>query len=520
MSASGMPGEPPARTAARVGNGPAKTDSTTILIFGGSGDLAKRKLVPALYELHREKQLPLETIIVGYARTGESDDTYRVEMKEALAEFARSKPLDEAEWQAFAARLFFVRGDLFLPKDYITLKARIEEIEKDRNLPGNRLYYLAIPPSGIGDVVKNLGDAGFVYSVDGTGPWSRVIVEKPFGRDLETARALNDEIATVFRERQIFRIDHYLGKETTQNLLVFRLGNGLFEPLWNRRYVDHVQITVAESIGVEGRGKFYEEAGIFRDIIQNHVLQLLCLVAMEPPVGFDPNLVRDEKVKVLRSIRPQTPEEIVRDTVRGQYAPGAVDGKAVVGYRQEQNVHPMSLRETYAAWKVQIENWRWAGTPFYLRAGKRMPKRVTEIAITFKTPPIALFRKAGVVSQEANVLILRIQPDEGIALKFSAKEPGATMKIDPVAMDFKYSEYFGTHAADAYERLLMDAIHGDSTLFARRDEVEAAWEHCTPVLEAWRDNPPLDHPNYEAGTWGPEAAVALLARDGRRWRRP
>jgi glucose-6-phosphate 1-dehydrogenase len=491
----------------------------TIVIFGGSGDLSRRKLVPALYELHRDGQLPPATAIVGYARTGESDETYRAEMKAAVAEFARTKPPDEATWAAFASRLFFFRGDLNIPKYFGDLRARVETIEKERGLPGNRLYYLAIPPSAISAVVRNLGDAGFVYKVDG-GPWSRVIVEKPFGKDLETAHALNDEIAGVFRERQVFRIDHYLGKETTQNLLVFRLGNGLFEPLWNRRYVDHVQITVAESIGVEGRGKFYEEAGIFRDIIQNHVLQLLCLVAMEPPVAFDPNAVRDEKVKVLRSIQPQTPDEILRDTVRGQYGPGAVTGAPVPGYRTEKDVHPMSLRETYAAWKVQVENWRWAGVPFYLRAGKRMPKRVTEIAIQFRTPPIAFFRKSGMARQEPNTLILRIQPDEGIALKFGAKQPGATMKIDTVTMNFRYSEFFGTCQPEAYERLLMDAIQGDSTLFARRDEVEAAWELVTPVLDVWRDNPPTDHPNYEAGTWGPEAAVALLAREGRRWRRP
>ena len=494
------------------------TDPATMVIFGGSGDLSKRKLVPALFELHREKQLPPTTAIVGYARTGESDETYRAEMKAALAEFARKKPVEEAEWISFASRLFFFRGDLTIPKNFTNLKARLGAIEKERGLPGNRLFYLAIPPSSIGVVVKNLGQAGFVYRVDG--PWSRVIVEKPFGRDLQTARALNEELSQVFAERQIFRIDHYLGKETTQNILVLRLGNGIFEPLWNRRYVDHVQITVAESIGVENRGKFYEEAGVLRDIIQNHVLQLLCLVAMEPPVAFDPDAVRDEKVKVLRSIQPQSGEEILRDSVRGQYGPGAVDGKTVVGYRAERDVNPMSLRETYAAWKVQIENWRWAGVPFYLRAGKRLQKRVTEIAIQFKTPPIALFRQVGVLRQEPNALVLRIQPDEGIALKFGAKVPGPVTKIDPVTMDFRYSEFFGASQPEAYERLLMDAIHGDSTLFARRDEVEAAWEHVTPLLDVWRDNPPLDHPNYEAGTWGPDASVALLARDGRRWRRP
>ncbi len=491
----------------------------TIVIFGGSGDLSKRKLVPALFELDSQGQLPPGTCIVGYARTGESDETYRAEMKAAVAEFARIKPVDDGKWTSFESRLFFFRGDLNQSVNFAGLKTRLEAIEKQRGIPGNRIFYLAIPPSMIGTVVKNLGDTSLVYPVDG-GPWSRVIVEKPFGRDLETARALNEELSHVFRERQIFRIDHYLGKETTQNILVFRLGNGIFEPLWNRRYVDHIQITVAESIGVENRGRFYEEAGVLRDIIQNHVLQLLCLVAMEPPVAFDPNSVRDEKVKVLKCIQPQTPDEILLDTVRGQYGAGAIGGQPVAGYRAEKDVNPMSLRETYAAWKVQVENWRWAGVPFYLRAGKRLAKRVTEIAIQFKTPPISLFRQVGVMKQEPNALILRIQPDEGIALKFGAKEPGPTMKVDPVTMDFRYSEFFGASQPEAYERLLMDAMHGDSTLFARRDEVEAAWERVTPLLDVWRDNPPIDHPNYEAGTWGPDAAVALLARDGRRWRRP
>jgi glucose-6-phosphate 1-dehydrogenase len=497
----------------------APPEPATIVIFGGSGDLSKRKLVPALYELDAEGQLPAGTCIVGYARTGESDETYRSEMKQAVAEFARKKPVDDAKWETFASRLYFLRGDLNQPRNFADLKTRLQTIEHERGIPGNRVFYLAVPPSTIAAVVKNLGEADLVYPVDG-GPWSRVIVEKPFGRDLETARALNEELSHVFRERQIFRIDHYLGKETTQNILVFRLANGIFEPLWNRRYVEHVQITVAESIGVENRGRFYEEAGVLRDIIQNHVLQLLCLVAMEPPVAFDPNAVRDEKVKVLKCIQPQMPEEILRDTVRGQYDAGAIDGQPVAGYRAEKDVNPMSLRETYAAWKVQIENWRWAGVPFYLRAGKRLARRVTEIAIQFKTPPIALFRQAGFRAKEPNALILRIQPDEGIALKFGAKEPGPTMKVDPVTMDFRYSEFFGASQPEAYERLLMDAMHGDSTLFARRDEVEAAWERVTPLLDTWRDNPPLDHPNYEAGTWGPDAAVALLARDGRRWRRP
>jgi len=492
---------------------------STIVIFGASGDLARRKLVPALFELHRQGQLAPETAILGFSRSVDSDEAWRADLEAALTEFLATPPSAD-EGRAFISRLFHVRGDLRDDASFAALKGRLEALEAERRLPGNRLYYLAIPPSGIGDAARRLGAAGLVHPVEAGRPFARLVVEKPFGHDLASARALNDEVRASFRESQIYRIDHYLGKETTQNILVFRLGNGIFEPLWNRRYVDHVQITVAETLGVEGRGKFYEESGILRDVVQNHMLQLLCLVAMEPPVAFEANVVRDEKVKVLRSIRPQTPEEILRDTVRGQYAPGTIDGRPVPGYRQEPNVAPASLRETYAAWKLQIENWRWAGVPFYLRAGKRLPKRVTEIAITFKTPPIALFRKAGVLSQEPNVLVLRIQPDEGIALRIGAKQPGPTMRVETVKMDFRYSEFFGGTTPDAYERLLLDALNGDGTLFARRDEVEAAWELVTAVLDVWRESPPRDLPNYEAGTWGPEGAMELLARDGRRWRRP
>ncbi len=502
-------------------NRPPVTEPVTVVIFGGSGDLANRKLVPALFELWCDGQLSPAGAIVGFSRAFDSDESFRHALTASVERFGRRKPShDPGQWAAFASRLFSFHGDLSRLDSFVEMRGRLEGIERETGAPGNRLYYLAIPPSGIGTIVRNLGDGGLVYAGDPAVPWSRVIVEKPFGRDLESACVLNGLLASVFREEQIFRIDHYLGKDTTQNILVFRLGNGIFEPLWNRRYVDHVQITVAERLGVEGRGKFYEESGVFRDIIQNHALQLLCLVAMEPPSAYEPGSVRDEKVKVLRSIRHQTPEEILKDTVRGQYAAGIIDGVPVPGYRQESNVHTESLRDTYAVWKLHIENWRWAGVPFYLRAGKRLPLRVTEIAISFKTPPIAFFRRAGVVRQEPNSLILRIQPDEGIALQFGAKIPGAAMKVEPVKMAFRYSEYFGLRAPDAHERLLLDAMNGDSTFFARRDETEAAWENVTSVLDTWRENPPLDMPNYDAGTWGPYAAAVLMQRDGRQWRQP
>ena len=492
------------------------TDAATIVIFGGSGDLSKRKLVPALFELHCQKQLPPGTAIVGYARSGESDETYRAEMKAAVAEFARRKPVDEADWSAFASRLYFYRGDLKVPKNFSDLKTRLEAIEKERGLSGNRIFYLAIPPSAIGDVVNNLGQAGFVYRVDG-GPWSRVIVEKPFGRDLESARALNEELAHVFRERQIFRIDHYLGKETTQNILVLRLGNGIFEPLWNRRYVDHVQITVAESIGIETRGAFYEQTGASRDVLQNHLLQLVSLIAMEPPATFEANALRDEKVKVLRAI-DIAPADVHRTVVRGQYGPGWVAATQVRGYRQEPDVDPESETETFVAARFMIDDWRWSGVPFYVRTGKRLPKRATEIAIQYREVPHRLFKDEG-VEPDANLLAIRIQPDEGIMLRFGAKVPGLGLDVRSVTMDFTYGAAFSVDSPDAYETLILDALQGDASLFTRADEVEEAWSIVDPIVDSWASSPAPEFPNYDAGTWGPEAAEQLLVRDGRRWRR-
>ena len=492
------------------------TDPATIIIFGGSGDLSKRKLVPALFELHREKQLPPATAIVGYARTGESDETYRAEMKAALAEFARKKPVDEAEWNAFASRLFFYRGDLTIPKNFTDLKGRLETIEKERGLPGHRLFYLAIPPSSIGIVVNNLGQAGFVYRVDG-GPWSRVIVEKPFGRDLQTARALNEELSQVFRERQIFRIDHYLGKETVQNLLVFRFANSIFEPLWNNHYVDHVQITVAEDMGLEGRASYYDESGALRDIVQNHLLQLVSLTAMEPPISFQADAVRDEKVKVLRAIRPVREDEVARYAVRGQYGRGSIGGAAVPSYRKEETGNPHSNTDTFVAMRLDIQNWRWAGTPFYVRTGKRLPRRVTEIAVQFKQPPHQGFANTA-DTLEPNLLVIRIQPDEGTTLKFGAKVPAPGMRLRAVNMDFLYGASFVAQSPEAYERLLLDVMRGDQTLFARRDEVETAWSLLSGVLKDWENAP--DIPLYPAGSWGPEQADQLMAQDRRRWRHP
>jgi len=485
----------------------------SIVIFGGSGDLTKRKLVPALYRLAQLRLIPPQFSIIGTSRQEISDDEFRALMREALAKFS-DEEIDEPSWQNFASGIFYIGGDATQAATYEALRTKLEKVEAERHTEHNRLFYLATAPEFFGPIVKQLGAAGMAQPDQG---WSRVIVEKPFGHDLGSARVLNQELASVFRENQIYRIDHYLGKETVQNLLVFRFANSIFEPLWNRQYIDHIQITNAEEIGVEGRGGYYEKAGTVRDMIQNHVFQVLSLVALEPPASLKADSIRDEKFKVMQCVRSIAEEEVDRVAVRGQYGPGYVLGDTVPGYRQEPGVDPNSSTETFAALKLQIDNWRWADVPFYIRSGKRLQQRVTEISIQFKEVPQRLFVGADTPMQP-NLLVIRIQPNEGISLRFGAKLPGQAMRIRWVNMDFRYGSSFGVKPPEAYERLLLDCMLGDSTLYARRDMVERGWEIVTPILEAWAE-PAKDFPNYPAGSWGPEAALALLERDGRYWRK-
>jgi glucose-6-phosphate 1-dehydrogenase len=488
----------------------------TVVIFGGSGDLARRKLLPALYNLAVDGLLPA-CAIVGFSREELDRDRYRKVAREGTDRFSR-RPVEERAWADFERLVDYVSGAFDDPAAYARLRARLEAVEREHGLPGSRLFYLAIPPSLIGTCVGQLQAAGLVAAADDA-RFTRLVVEKPIGRDLATARELNEAVARVFDERQVFRIDHYLGKETVQNILVFRFTNEIFEPLWHRAHVDHVQITAAESIGVEGRGSYYEEAGALRDMVQNHLLQLLCLVAMEPPATYDAEGVRDEKTKVLRAVQPIRPADVDRVTVRGQYGPGAILGKPVPGYREEPGVAPGSTTETYAAVRLELQNWRWAGVPFYLRSGKHLPKRVSEIALQFRRPPQLLFG-GGAADLEPNALVLRIQPDEGIAIRFGAKLPVQDFRLRAVTMDFRYGTSFGVATPEAYERLLLDAIRGDGTLFARNDWVELAWSVLAPIQEAWATGSPPSVPSYEAGTWGPPEADRLLEREGRRWRRP
>jgi glucose-6-phosphate 1-dehydrogenase len=488
-----------------------------MVIFGATGDLTKRKLIPALYNLSRERLIPAGFSVVGFARRPVGDDQFRANMLDGVNQFSRSRPAQPAVWETFAAGLTYLQGDFDDPKAYTELANLLDRLDRERGTCGNRVFYLATPPSAYSEIIHHLGESGLAQSGK-PDAWCRIIVEKPFGRDLESARELNQQLSQVFREDQVYRIDHYLGKETVQNILVFRFANGIFEPIWNRRYVDHVQITVSESIGVEGRGKYYDESGALRDMVQNHLLQLLSLVAMEPPIAFGADDVRNEKVKVLHAVRPFHPTDVPKLTVRGQYGPGTIGAEDVIGYREEPGVDPQSNTDTFVALKLIVDNWRWADTPFYLRTGKRLPRRVSEIAITFKRAPLMLFGHAA-DSLEPNVLVLRIQPNEGIALRAGAKVPGPTIQIRSINLDFMYGLQFGVEQPEAYERLLLDCMLGDSTLFTRSDEVETAWRLLTPILESWENSLPPNFPNYPAGTWGPNEAQALIEADGRRWRR-
>jgi len=498
------------------------SEACAVVIFGASGDLTRRKLMPALYNLAAGRLLPGGFAVVGVARREKTDETFRAEMREAVASFSRRKPVDASLWADFERGLSYVRGSADVRATYESLRAQLERMDAERGTRGNRLFYLAVPPAEFGPIVEGLRALNLVAPPGGEktgGPWTRVVFEKPFGHDLASARALNDEVAAAFDESQVFRIDHYLGKETVQNLLVFRFANSLFEPVWGRGHVDHVQITVAEDIGVEGRGRFYEQTGVTRDIVENHLMQLLCLTAMEPPISLAADAVRDEKVKVLRSLRKMERAEVGRHVVRGQYGRGVVRGEEVPAYREEPDVAADSPVETYVAMRCFVDNWRWSGVPFYVRAGKRLARRVTEIAVVFREVPHALFHaQDGGITPD--VLSVRIQPDEGIALRFISKEPGQQTILRDVAMDFRYGTAFGSNTPEAYERLLLDAMRGEATLFTRRDEVEEQWAYMDRVLEAWKADGNPTPPTYPSGTWGPEQADDLLSRDGRRWRKP
>jgi glucose-6-phosphate 1-dehydrogenase len=484
-----------------------------LVIFGASGDLAHRKLLPALYNLALRNMLPPTFALVGVARSDYGgDEGYRKEVRKALEAYSRTQPIDDAVFDTFARGLFYVRGSFDDPKTYAELKRRLAQADRERGTESNAVFYLATPPTVFPLVTTKLGEAGMSRSRTST---RSVVIEKPFGRDAASARALDAVVASAFRERQVFRIDHYLGKETVQNILVLRFANGIFEPVWNRNFIDHVQITVAESLGVEGRGRFYEEAGAMRDIVQNHLLQVLSFVAMEPPGSFDVESVRNERAKVLATLRQLS----TADVVRGQYDAGFAGGNAVPAYRDEEGVDPNSLTETYVAARLAVDNWRWAEVPFYVRTGKRLAKRVSEVAIQFKRVPHLPFSYAAAEQLEPNVLVLRIQPNEGIALRFGAKVPSTRTQIRSVNMDFDYDTAFATAPAEAYETLLVDALRGDATNFIRIDAVTDAWRAVDPVVHAWQNEGGAPHP-YAAGSWGPDAADDLLARDGRRWRRP
>ncbi|MDH4069893.1 MAG: glucose-6-phosphate dehydrogenase [Ignavibacteria bacterium] len=489
-----------------------------MIIVGASGDLTKRKLIPGLFDLARKGMLPSRFAVLGVSRTDMDDDAFREHLLEGMNRFGQIGKSEKDLWNGFSRQLFYHAADPSDHSSYQALSETITAIRKRGQIGPHLLWYLSTPPRLYEPIVELLGASGMNRSSEADG-WVRIIIEKPFGYDLESAKELNRKVLSVFDEEQVYRIDHYLGKETVQNILVFRFANGIFEPVWNRNYVDHVQITAAETVGVENRGPYYDGAGALRDMVQNHMLQLLALTAMEPPVLFDARQVRDEKQKVFEAIRPIPSGAVALRTVRGQYAAGTVGGKEARGYLDEKEIPEGSTTETFVALKLTIDNWRWAGVPFYIRSGKRLPKRVTEIAIQFKRTPHRLFLDIPVERLGNNTIVIRIQPDEGISLRFGTKVPGATMKTRPVTMDFRYGASFGGRLADAYTRLIHDCMLGDPTLYARGDSVNAAWSLITPVQDAWKENETPVFP-YESGTWGPEAADEMLDRDNRKWRRP
>jgi glucose-6-phosphate 1-dehydrogenase len=485
-----------------------------MVIFGASGDLTKRKLIPALYNLARQKLLGEHFAVVGLARSDMSDEEFRRKLTDDIKEFATHE-VDAGLWAKFVKSIHYLPADLTDPQTYEKLAALLAEVDQNHGTQGNYFYYLATAPSFFAPVVEQLGKAGLVEQIGSR--WRRVVFEKPFGHDLESARRLNADIQNSLKENQIYRIDHYLGKETVQNILVFRFSNGIFEPIWNRRYIDHIQITVSESVGVEQRGGYYENSGAMRDMVPNHIFQLISLTAMEPPISFAADAVRDEQSKVLRAIQPLAPEDVLTRTVRGQYGEGKVNGETLPAYRGEAHVDSHSGTETYVAMKLFVDNWRWAHVPFYVRTGKRLPKRTTEIVIQFHRAPLILFRQTGIEKLGRNRLVLRLQPDEGISLSFGAKIPGPVLRLGEVNMNFQYTDYFGSTPSTGYERLLYDCMLGDATLFQRADMVEAGWEIVEPILDVWKALPPRQFPNYAAGSWGPKEADELIAADGHEW---